>query len=101
MNQRIINVILVENETGNDVLRFILPDEMVLEINLNTETCQTQIKTVFESILRISIDEDVHLVFRADDSYTKQLYIDVCSEYIKEIQNEIDKSTAQMRLELS
>lgn len=101
MNQRIISVILLENGDGNDTLRFVIDEEQKLDINLNSETCQTEIKNVFEKILGISVTEDIQLNYSVQEDYTKQLYIDVCSEYIKEIQGEINKSAEQIREELS
>lgn len=101
MNQKTIDVILLENDEGKDTLRFVIDEEQCLDINLNSETCQAEIKIVFEKILGISTTEDIQFDYSVKDGYTKQLYIDVCAEYIKEIQREINNSISQIRAELS
>ena len=70
-------------------------------MNLNSDTCQSEIKNVFYELLRLSVEEDIILTFEAEEGYPKELYKDVCLEYITAIQREIEISTDKIRTELS
>ena len=54
MNQIILEVRLYGEEPDKDILAFIFEDGEQ-KINLNTETCQGEIKEVFSKLLRLWI----------------------------------------------
>lgn len=77
----------------SDVLIFNLdteaPDKYV--IDLNDSAGQVKIKEVFSKLLEMLLDEKLTLRLRIDEGYSKGLYKDVCLEYIKELNTEIDQ----------
>lgn len=77
----------------SDVLVFNLdtedPDKYV--IDLNDTAGQVKIKEVFSKLLEMLLNEKLTLRFRIAEGYSKVLYKDVCSEYIKELNTEIEQ----------
>lgn len=77
----------------SDVLVFNLdtedPDKYV--IDLNDTAGQVKIKEVFSKLLEMLLNEKLTLRFRIAEGYSKELYKDVCSEYIEELNTEIEQ----------
>lgn len=102
MNQKQIEVLLtVVGES--DVLNFILdqekPDEYV--VNLNSDTSQSELKKVFSKLLELIIENDVKLVLKIAEGYSKVLYMDVCNVYIDDLNREISNVAESVRKEVS
>ena len=101
MNQKQIEVLLtVVGES--DVLNFILdqekPDEYV--VNLNSDTSQSELKKVFSKLLELIIENDVKLVLKIAEGYSKVLYMDVCTVYIDDLNREISNVAESVRKEV-
>jgi len=88
MNQesRVINVHL-EKKEKRDYLVFEFEDAM--EVCLNDDESQNTLKAVFVKLLEEVIKESVELNFVEKPEYKTGLYIDVCKEYIKDLNKEI------------
>ena len=99
MNQRTIKVLLTCTE-DKDVLKFSISDTESLDINLNSASCQAEIKKLFSRILMIGIEEDIVFDFCIDKEYNRGLYIDVCKEYMKDMQRELTDCVQRIRIEL-
>lgn len=102
INQKQIEVLLtVVGES--DVLNFILdqekPDEYV--VNLNSDTSQSELKKVFSKLLELIIENDVKLVLKIAEGYSKVLYMDVCIVYIDDLNREISNVAESVRKEVS
>ena len=102
MNQKQIEVLLtVVGES--DVLNFMLdqekPDEYV--VNLNSDTSQSELKKVFSKLLALIIENDVELVLKIAEGYSKVLYIDVCTVYIDDLNREISSVAESVRKDVS
>lgn len=102
MNQKQIEVLLtVVGES--DVLNFMLdqekPDEYV--VNLNSDTSQSELKKVFSKLLELIIENDVKLVLKIAEGYSKVLYIDVCTVYIDDLNREISSVAESVRKDVS
>lgn len=102
MNQNQIEVLLtVVGES--DVLNFILdqekPDEYV--VNLNSDTSQSELKKVFSKLLELIIENDVKLVLKIAEGYSKVLYMDVCTVYIDDLNHEISSVAESVRKDVS
>lgn len=102
MNQKQIEVLLtVVGES--DVLNFILdqekPDEYV--VNLNSDTSQSELKKVFSKLLELIIENDVKLVLKIVEGYSKVLYMDVCTVYIDDLNREISSVAESVRKDVS
>ena len=102
MNQKQIEVLLtVVGES--DVLNFILdlekPDEYV--VNLNSDTSQSELKKVFSKLLELIIENDVKLVLKIAEGYSKVLYMDVCTVYIDDLNREISSVAESVRKDVS
>lgn len=100
MNQRTIKVLLSEEDVNTDILRFFITEESFIDINLNSDTCQTEIKSLFSELIRIAKQNDIAFELCIQDGYSKDLYKDVCSEYIKEIKRELEATSMVIRNEL-
>lgn len=100
MSQRTIKVLLTEVNEITDVLRFYINDEMNIDINLNSDACQSDIKSLFSGLLKMAIVDDITFELTIDDGYSKELYKDVCREYIKDIERELESSSAYIKTEL-
>jgi hypothetical protein len=101
MNQITINVKLYSNdESKDDVLAFLFEKENK-EIHLNTDSCQVELKEVFSKLLTQSLENDVILKLIIEDNYNRGLYKDVCTEYIAELQRELNNVRDAIRKEIA
>ena len=87
MNQEVIKATLLEKD-GIDILRFKI-DEDELEINLNSPDCQNSLKKLFTSILEKVVNVSAEITFEIQEGYSRGMYIEVCEEYIKDLNREL------------
>lgn len=97
MNQRIINVYLTTLGEDQDVLRFSFSQNSYMDIDLDSATCQADIKKLFSELLQIAMTEDVKLNFASEEGFPRELYKDVCEAYIKDIERELTSSIEVIR----
>lgn len=100
MSQKIINATLLEKDAETDILRFEI-DSIAVDVNLNSDNCQNSLKEVFSLILNKAIDSDIEVKFNVADGYSRVMYMEVCSEYIKDINRELLEVIEVLRTELS
>lgn len=88
MNQenKVINVHLEKREK-KDYLVFEF--EEVSEVCLNDDESQNNLKSIFVKLLAEITKYSVELRFIDNSEYKTGLYIDVCKEYIKDLNKEI------------
>ena len=92
MSQRTIKVDLLEIDERTDVLRFNFENNP-LDVNLNVSTCQNELKKVFVQLLHELLMQDyIILEFNCDEKYKRGMYKEVCEEYIKDLNREIQKT---------
>lgn len=99
MNQEIINVTLLAPDESSDILRFSIDGED-LDINLNEPDCQNAMKSMFAVLLKKAIHSDVSLEFGVAPEYTRGMYIEVCGEYVKDLNRELSEVVDTIRNEL-
>lgn len=88
MNQEVKKVIVeLKKNDNSDILAFYLEEEYC--INLNSESCQNDLKKVFSALLEQLIVTSIELDLIIAQDYKSVLFIDVCTEYIKELNREI------------
>lgn len=89
MEKKVFDVSLEERGV-NSVMVFLLNSTEYL-VNLNSED-QTNLRTVFYEIIKLSfsIIPEFRLLYDAS-TYTKQLYIEIATEYIRQLNIEILK----------
>ena len=63
------------------------PDKYL--INLNGDSNQDDIKEVFFLFFQLLVDDDVTLNYIVSDGYSKKLFIEVCQEYVEELNKEL------------
>ena len=97
MNQRTIDVLLTTLGEDRDVLRFNYEEDSFIDIDLDSATCQSEIKKLFSEILKIAISEDVEFKLEIEEGFPRELYKDVCVEYINDISRELKSSTLAIR----
>ena len=100
MNPEVVEVFLT-SETPDDDILFFSVDDKKISVNLNSQDCQASLKDVFAELLRKLIRDDVKLVLNVDEKYRRQMYIEVCQEYIKDLNRELDECKTELRKQLS
>ena len=70
-----------------DVLVFVLDESFT--VNLNSEESQNELKNIFSQLLRMMLVYDIKLKLNIAEGYKEGLFIDVCTEYISELNREI------------
>ena len=100
MSQTTLIARLYAETPDDDVLSFLINGNEE-KVYLNSDSCQAHLKEVFSKLITISINEDVQLQLKIDDDYGRGLYKDVCTEYIQELQNELDSVKERIRRELA
>ena len=88
MNQesKVINVHLEKRE-NKDYLVFDF--EETAEVCLNKDASQNDLKSIFVKLLTEITKHPIELHFLENSEYKTGLYIDVCKEYIKDLNKEI------------
>lgn len=99
MNRETINVTLFALDDDNDILRFSIDGEN-LDVNLNESDCQNTMKHMFSVLLKKAVHTDLSLEFSADQGYTRGMYIEVCEEYVKDLNRELCEVVDTIRNEL-
>lgn len=96
MNQKIIEVNLKVINNDTDILEFKF-DEISLQVNLNSSECQKELKTVFVQLLKELLTADIMLNLKYSENYNRKMYIEVCGEYIKDLNKEIENCKCKIR----
>lgn len=99
MKQKAIDVVLLAADEETDLLRFEFEDNP-LDVNLNSPLCQNELKAVFVCLLQMIIENDVFLEFKHADDYGRGLYIEVCEEYVKDLNRELASAKEKIRKEM-
>lgn len=81
-----------------DCLEFSFNDE-TKRVNINDPNDTTSLKSVFNKIIKLSINSDVRLdALEVDSSIGGGLLADVFTEYISDLNQEIGKIRAELRV---
>ncbi len=99
MNRKAIEVVLLAVDEDTDLLRFDFEDTP-LDVNLNSPLCQNELKAVFVRLLQMLIENDVYLEFNYADDYGRAMYIEVCEEYVKDLNRELALAKEKIRKEV-
>ena len=99
MNQKAIEVVLLAADEETDLLRFKFEDDP-LDVNLNSPICQNELKAVFVRLLQMLIENDVYLEFNHADDYGRGMYIEVCEEYIRDLNRELASAKEKIHKEM-
>lgn len=99
MNQKTIEVVLLAVDEDTDLLQFKF-EENPLDVNLNSPLCQNELKGVFVRLLQMLIENDVHIEFNHADDYGRGMYIEVCEEYIKDLNRELASTKEKIHKEI-
>ncbi len=86
--KKVINVALAKR---NEIDQMIFKFENECNVNLNDESGQNDLKIVFSQLLKELIDGPIELKYIEDDIYDVNLYKDVCKEYIKDLNREVEE----------
>lgn len=73
---------------NKDILTFIFDGENI-DVNLNSDTCQVELKKVFSRIVELLIKKNVILKLDIEESYSRVLIKEACTEYIDDVNKEI------------
>ena len=85
-------VILCEKE-GNDILEF-ETTKGNKEININSED-QNGLRSLFYSIISEAMEEEFSYILNVQDGYEKQLYIEIATEYVHQLNIELNEIRKQ------
>lgn len=86
-------------DSDTDILRFHV-GETPLDINLNSAECQSSLKDVFAALLNLLIHSDINLQLMVSKDYSRVMYVEVCTEYIKDLNRELEDIKDELRNEL-
>ena len=100
MNQEIIEVLLTSEDADTDALIFKI-DVNQLVVNLNSPDCQSAFKNIFAELLRKLVKDDIVLELNIDEGFNRVLYKEVCEEYIKDLNRELNECKDDLRKQLS
>ena len=99
MNQKTVEVELLALNEQTDVLRFKF-DSSPIDVNLNdASSCQNSLKSVFATLIDTLFKSDLHLEFIHADDYKRNMYIEVCQEYIDDLNREILSTKEKIQTE--
>lgn len=99
MNLKALEVVLLAKDEDTDILRFKFEDNP-MDVNLNSPLCQTELKVVFVRLLQMLIENDVHLEFSHTKEYSRGMYIEVCEEYVNDLNRELVSVKERIRKEM-
>lgn len=86
--QKLISVHL---EAVEDLDYMVFDFDNEKRVCMNDENCQNDLKSVFITLLENLLNYDIELKFVAKKEYKKGLFIDVCKEYVNELNREISE----------
>lgn len=89
MNQEMINVSLTTIEDMDVLLFDIDGNGQPIRVNLNSTEGQQDLKGVFSALLKRLYSSDIKLQLRIEPTYRKGLYIEVCQEYVNDLNKEL------------
>lgn len=99
MNQEIIKATLLEQDEA-DILCFEIEEEH-LDVNLNSSECQNALKKLFTLILEEAIYGSIEIKLEIQEGYSRGMYIEVCKEYIKDLNRELKEVKEIIEKEIS
>ena len=100
MNQIKLNVKLFAEGEDEDILAFCFA-EGEGRISLNSASSQVQMMEVFSKLVYLCINNDVELSLEIEEGYKRSLYKDVCQEYVRELQREMNNVREKIRREFN
>lgn len=93
----IVKVELKEIGT-EDVMVFKMDEEQTeFVIEMNNSRSQIKMKEVFTRLLELLLESDVTLKLSIAEGYSKGLYKEVCTEYIKDLNRELTQVKDSIR----
>lgn len=93
--KRITTTVLFADENkAEEVLRFCFPDGSAIDVSLTGLEGNSQLKTVFEAVLALQMEDEVSVDFVATEGYSNNMYIQVCKAYTQSLQRELDQVRA-------
>ena len=78
----------LETKGKDDFMCFGFEEEKT--VCLTSEECQNDLLEIFNVLLKELINSPVKLEYSPNPNFKKGLYIDVCSEYIKDLNREVN-----------
>ena len=100
MNQMIIKVELLEEDSDTDILRFHIGEDL-LSVNLNSKNCQADLKSVFSALLNMMVTNDIRLELEVNPDFNRVMYKEVCNQYIEDLNRELNEVKEELRAELN
>ena len=99
MNLKALEVVLLALDEETDILRFKFENNP-MDVNLNSPFCQNELKVVFVRLLQMLIENDVCLEFSHAEDYSRGMYIEVCEEYVNDLNRELESVKEKIRKEM-
>ena len=83
-------IVTLKETDGLDILEFDINDGTVLTININSND-QKDLRKLFYQVIKEAMKAEFQFELKVEDGYKKQLYIEVSTEYIKQLNAELSK----------
>lgn len=91
--------VVLKEKDGKDILEFEILYNEKIEININSKD-QSDLRKLFYRVIEETMKAPFVFKLDIEDGYNKTLYIDVSTEYIRQLNLEISKVIEEMPLEL-
>lgn len=95
MTVQVVKAVLTQRENGNNILRFNIggADQ---DLNLDDETNEEQVKSVFDALLAQMVNEDIQVVADIPEERVHDLYGEVCAAYVTQLNTELSRVQSRM-----
>lgn len=91
--------VVLKEKDGKDILEFEILYNEKIEININSKD-QSDLRKLFYRVIEETMKAPFVFELDIENGYNKTLYIDVSTEYIRQLNLEISKVIEEMPLEL-
>ena len=95
MTVQVVKAVLTQREDGNNILRFNIggADQ---DLNLDDETNEEQVKSVFDALLAQMVNDDIQVVADIPEERVHELYGEVCAAYVTQLNTELSRVQSRM-----
>lgn len=90
---------VTKSDEGKDVFRLYDDNGIISEISLGKNEGATELKDMFSRLLEALVEDDVRVAYVDTTDYPIGMYKDVCREYVKVLQDEIDRASQEIKRE--
>lgn len=92
-----VKATVITDEQGQDVMRFMF--EQPMDVSLTGTNGTKDLKELFARLMGLILKDDVQVTFEKTSGYENQMYVDVCSEYVRALNKELTEAREKVKRE--